>query len=71
MKFELYKRVKLNEDIEDIYLRKGDEVIIVDFLDGYGELRNAYLCEVLDEDGETESIEMIYENQLEEITLPE
>ncbi len=70
MKFELFKRVALQEDLPPYNLRRGDVAVIVEhhpFPDG----EDGYSLEVFNAVGETIAVIPLAESQIEPLTSDE
>jgi hypothetical protein len=67
MKYALFSRVALLEDIPDFQLKAGDLVTIVDYLPANEFHGNGYVVEVFDVLGETLGVLTVDENQLQSL----
>ena len=71
MKFDLYSRVALAEDLPERQLRRGDVVTIVDHHAGGPGQERGYSLEVFNAVGETVDVVTVRESQIEPLTADE
>ena len=71
MKFDLYSRVALAEDLPERGLRRGDVVTIVDHHAGGRGQEPGYSLEVFNAVGETVDVVTLRESQIEPLTADE
>ena len=71
MKFDLYSRVALVEDLPERGLRRGDVVTIVDHHAGASGQEPGYSLEVFNAVGETVDVVTLRESQIEPLTADE
>jgi hypothetical protein len=71
MKFDLYSRVALAEDLPTRRLRRGDVVTVVDHHTGRPGQEPGYSLEVFNAVGETVDVVTVRESQIEPLTADE
>ena len=71
MKFDLYSRVALAEDLPEHRLRRGDVVTVVEYHQGHPGEEPGYSLEVFNAVGETVDVVTVRESQIEPLTADE
>jgi uncharacterized protein DUF4926 len=71
MKFDLYSRVALAEDLPEHRLRRGDVVTVVEYHAGRPGQKSGYSLEVFNAVGETVDVVTVRESQIEPLTADE
>jgi Domain of unknown function (DUF4926) len=71
MKFDLYSRVALTEDLPERRLRRGDVVTVVEYHSGRSGQEPGYSLEVFNAVGETVDVVTVRESQIEPLTADE
>jgi hypothetical protein len=71
MKYELYSRVALAEDLPERRLRRGDVATVVDHHPGRPDQEPGYSLEVFNAVGETVDVVTVRESQIEPLTADE
>jgi hypothetical protein len=71
MKYDLYSRVALAEDLSEHHLRRGDVATIVDYHSGRPGQEPGYSLEVFNAVGETVDVVTVRESQIEPLTADE
>lgn len=71
MKFDLYKRVALAEDLPERRLRRGDVVTVVEHHPGRAGQEPGYSLEVFNAVGESVDVVTVRESQIEPLTADE
>lgn len=71
MKYDLYSRVALAEDLPKYRLRRGDVATIVDYHSGQPGQEPGYSLEVFNAVGETVDVVTVRQSQIEPLTADE
>jgi hypothetical protein len=71
MKYDLYSRVALAEDLPEHHLRRGDVATVVDHHPGRPGQESGYSLEVFNAVGETVDVVTVRESQIEPLTANE
>jgi hypothetical protein len=71
MKFDLYSRVALTEDLPERRLRRGDVVTVVEYHSGRSDQEPGYSLEVFNAVGQTVDVVTVRESQIEALTADE
>ena len=71
MKYDLFIRVALTEDLPDGHLRRGDVATVVEFHAGRPGQEPGYSLEVFNAVGETVDVVTMRESQIEPLTADE
>ena len=71
MKYDLYTRVALTEDLPGRHLRRGDVATLVDSHSGRPGQESGYTLEVFSAVGETVDVVTVRESQIEPLTADE
>lgn len=71
MKYELFARVALREDLPEHGLRRGDVATLVEFHSGRPGQESGYSLEVFNAVGDTVAVVTVRESQIEPLTANE
>ena len=71
MRYPLYSRIALSEDLPKENLRRGDVATIVEYYEGRGGQEPGYELEVFNAVGETIAVATVRESQIEELRRDE
>jgi hypothetical protein len=71
MKYDLYSRVALAEDLPERRLRRGDVATVVEYHTGRSDQEPGYSLEVFNAVGETVDVVTVRESQVEPLTANE